>query len=469
MSTFTPEFPIETSRPRRRRELRGAVAAFQLVTDREVLVEGPGGTGKSHGILAKFHQTAWAYPKSRQLLCRATRVSMTESILKTWEEQILGENHPAYSGKASRANRHSYDFPNGSTVVVGGLDNDERLFSTEWDRIYVAEAQEISLETFEKLGRAMRNGRTPYHQRVCDVNPVGPGFWLNKRADPIDDALRAVKTRDQWQRLQFYNRKKLDGKMRRLVSKHHDNPAYWDWNDWGWTYFGEEYVMGELANLTGHRRARLFEGRWVAGEGIVFPEFQRHRHMINPFKVPSDWPWFVGMDPGYDHPCAILWFTVAPNGCAYVADELYRGGLSIPQHAADIHLRNRNRTVRRYWGDPQHAFSSTAQSPTSIAGQMRNCGISIAKWPRTGNQSESMVERVRQYLIGDRLKVFSTCSSTIDEFETWSFSRNTRGEIKDGDDQYEDANNHAMDVIKGVLATGQVVHKSGGIKVVRGR
>lgn len=436
------------------REVRGAVATLLDCRDREILIEGPGGTGKTTGILAAIHRDAWLYPNSRQLICRQTRVSMTESVLKTWEQAILGDNHPAYSGTASRANRHSYDFPNDSTVVVGGLDNPTRLFSTEWDRVYVAEAIEISLDDWESLGRAMRNYKMPFHQRVADTNPGAPGHWLNKRADAIPEQLRTVASRADYDRLQEFNNKKLERRMRRLVSKHQDNPAYWNWPAWGWTKRGDEYVNGELASMSAHRRARLLEGRWVSAEGGVFPEFSETRHVVQPFNVPAHWPQFVGVDPGFDHPCAILWFTVSPNDTIYIIDELYRGGLSVAEHARDIHARNIGRTIRRYFGDPQHAFSQTAQATVTIAQQFAKCGISLAPWPRTGVSAEAMVDRVRRRLQGDQLKVFSTCDNTISEFQTWRYKRTAKGELPTGDDQFEDANNHAMDVVKGVVTAG---------------
>lgn len=436
-------------------ELRGAAAAFLYNADPEVLVEGPAGTGKSRGILERVHHDAWLYPNSRQLLCRATRVSMTESILKTWEEQVLGDSHPAYSGGASRANRHSYDFPNGSTVVIGGLDTPDRLYSTEWDRIYVAEAQEVPEDTWERLGRAMRNFKMSIQQRVADVNPVHPGYWLNKRADPCDDRLRLVRTRRGYDRLQEYNLSPVAGRMKRLVSKHFDNPAYFDMAAWDWTEAGRSYVQGTLRNMQGHVGQRLFNGLWVAGEGSVYPEFSRSRHVIKPFAIPPSWWQFVGIDPGFDHPCAILWVAVSETGTLYVCNELYRGGLEIKDHARDVkhHNATARRNVRRTYGDPQHCFSQTAQAAKSIATQFRENGITVTPWPRTTN-AEGMVDAVRALLSADRLKVFDTCTYTIDEFESWKYKRNAKGEKTGGDDQFEDANNHAMDVVKGLVAAG---------------
>jgi hypothetical protein len=427
------------------------VAALVKSTDREILVEGPAGTGKSHGILAYIHSLAWRYPKSRHLICRATRVSMTESILKTWEEQILGDSHPAYTGTAGRANRHSYDFPNDSTVVVGGLDNPEKLFSTEWDTVYVAEAIETSEDDWEKLGRAMRNNRMPYQQRVADTNPGPPNHWLNKRPKPIPELLRLVGTKAEYNQLQAYNREPSSGRMRRLVSKHQDNPAYWDINAWRWSPFGEQYVIGELSNMTGHRRARLFEGRWVAAEGTVFGmEFLEGRNIMDDFDPPGEWPLWVCSDPGFDHAFAVTFNTVSPNGTRYTVDEIYTRQQGVDEIAELIKAKLAGRVATKYYLDPRHGFMRTAQSPTTIAEQFQKAGIRCEPWPAvSGSALDASVNAHRKSLRAGTFKVCRRCVNTISEHQSWSYKRTSSGDLPVGDDSYEDKDNHTLDTLMG--------------------
>ena len=136
-------------------------------------------------------------------------------------------------------------------------------------------------------------------------------------------------------------------------------------------------------------------------------------------------------------------------------DEIFAGGMSVVQVAQAIHDRNAGRTVRYYWGDPQHIYNQTQQSPKSIAQQFRETPfpIRLMGWPRTGRNEDSMVQAVRDRLIATKLKVFSSCVNTIREFQSWSFKRTSRGDIPPGEDKYADTDNHTMDVIKGVVAT----------------
>lgn len=445
-------------------QLRGAVAHAYNCTDREILVEGRAGTGKSIGILTKIYHDALKYEASRQLIVRQTRESCTQSVLVSWEEKVLGATHPLVLNGPNRANRDEYRFPNGAIVAVGGLDNPAKMFSTEWDRLYANEAHEISLEAWELFGRAMRNNRMPYQQRIADVNPREPNHWLNRRAAPCDDRLRKIETVGDYRRLQDWHVEQKPSKMRRFVSVHPDNPYYFDFDAWAWTPVGRLF-LSELKSMSGHNRERMLEGRWVAAEGTVYPEFNESRHVLPPFDIPSHWPIICGWDPGYDHPTAIVWMAVAENGCYYVFDEIYEGGKSVAEHAASIHAHNAGRTVRGYYGDPQHAFSQTAQSPKTIASQAADCGIRMSPWPRS-TDVQAMVERVRERLRTGMIKVFSSCTNTIAEFQSWRFKRTSKGEIPHGDDAYEDANNHAMDCIKGMVALG-LGHDAGAAKVLK--
>lgn len=434
------------------RELRGANAAAFSCTDSEVLLEGRAGTGKSIGWLTKAHVTARMYPNSRQLILRAYRANLTESVIPTFEDKVLGPTHPMVTGH-SRKNRHSYRYPNGSEIVLAGLDMPGKTFSTEWDRVYINEATEITQDAFELLFRSLRNFKTPYHQIIADCNPGAPGHWLNQRATPAGDKLRDVQDRGSYERLQKFNHGKQREGMRRLIGCHQDNPFYFDLTKWDFTKQGKEF-LANLAKMSGHNLQRMLKGRWVAADGVVYPEFDETRHIITPFKVPSDWPMYVGIDPGYDHPCAILWFAIGYDNTYYIIDELYRGGLAVKQHAEDIKKKNPGRTIRGYYGDPQMSFSSTmyANDGETISEQFSKHGISMFPWPRTGNNAQPMVEAVRERLNLDTLKVFRNCANTIREFQSWSFKRTSDGQVPKGDDAYEDKDNDAMDVVKGLVA-----------------
>jgi len=287
----TTEVPTAGNRPY---APYGAVEALWLCRDLEVVIEGPAGTGKTRGVLEKIHLLAEKYPESRHLLLRKTRESLTDSVLVTFENEVLPAGHSSMSG-AARNNRHSYQYANGSEVVVGGLDKSSRVMSSQYDTVSVFEATEISEGDWEQVTTRARNGVMPYQQCICDCNPDAPTHWINKRADA--------------------------GKMKRLPSRHTENPRLW--NGTGWTAQGKAY-MARLAMLTSVRRARLLEGKWAAAEGQVYETWDDTRHLIDRMPVPADWRRIRVIDFGYTNPFVCQWWAIDGDGRMYLYRELYQ-------------------------------------------------------------------------------------------------------------------------------------------------
>lgn len=273
----------------------GAADELFYSHDREVLIEGPAGTGKTRAICEKCHLICQEVPGVRILWVRQTRVSMTESVLVTFEEKVLPPNDPLTSGP-HRYGRHAYKYPNGSEIIIGGLDNPDRIMSTEYDIICVFEATETDLRAWEQLITRGRNNVLPWQQQIADCNPSHQRHWLIMRA--------------------------RGESMRHMQSKHADNPSLTD-----------AYLSDLANNLTGHRRARLYEGLWVAAEGLVYPNadqcFEPHHDAPRGILV-------GGMDFGWNNPFCALGATRYKHDDGYwhlyVWYERYKSECTILKH-----------------------------------------------------------------------------------------------------------------------------------------
>lgn len=130
------------------------------------------------------------YPGARALVVRKTRESLTETVLVTWERDVLGPDHPILTSRPSlRRVRQSYQFPNASVVVLGGMDKPDKVLSSEWDLVYVPEATELDLVDWETLGGRLRAGAVPYQQIIADCKrDRDKGIEaLQARFDPAED------------------------------------------------------------------------------------------------------------------------------------------------------------------------------------------------------------------------------------------------------------------------------------------
>jgi hypothetical protein len=308
----------------------GAIALLTRMYDPRILLEGPADTGKSSGLLRVMEHRAWAYPGIRVLLLRQTMQSLRESTLATLEDKVWapmmgGLRHPAMHGTAQRASRRTYQYPNGTTYVIGGLEDPGWTFSMEYDQILGFEAWEFSRASIEKLYRANRNhvlcryapwnqalarlvssdwmderwmrwhgnrneeklAHGPVEVRACaasdrpggfgcwqqiifDTNPSSEFHHLNQMAAPIGgEEINRIKAKEMPSRRIFRATDTIKYPFTRLLSRHEDNPACTD-DD-----------LAKLDAMIGHRHANLRLGLWVSAEGQIWPSFDPTVHMVS--------------------------------------------------------------------------------------------------------------------------------------------------------------------------------------------
>lgn len=292
-------------------EPRGAVLElFRRNTDREILLSGAAGTGKSVGALMLVHLACMATPGVRALIARKTHASLTASTLVTFRQTVAAEALASgavrfYGGSAQEP--ASFKYANGSVVVVGGLDRATRLLSTEFDLAFVDEAIEVTDEDLDTIVTRLRNGRLSRQQLIMATNPGPPTHSLKLRADA--------------------------GRCTLLYSTHEDNPRMWQGGDW--TDYGRDY-LARLDSLTGVRYERMRWGRWVAAEGLVYDEFDPSVHIVDRFDPPAEWTRWVSVDFGFTNPQVFIWAAEDGDGRLWVYRELYATRKTVDQHARDF-------------------------------------------------------------------------------------------------------------------------------------
>ena len=357
-------------------------AATRVLYDKsdEVLMSGPAGTGKSRGILEKAHILAEKYPGARLLFLRKTRVSLTDAALVTFEEKVVPAGHPILEG-ASRAARKAYVYPNGSEIVVGGLDKPQKVMSTEYDWAYIQEAIECEENDWEAVTTRLRNGVIPYQQLVADTNPDKPKHWLKVRCDR--------------------------GQTKLIECRHEDNPVYWDHDRNDYTEAGRNYILGKLDKLTGVRYQRLRLGKWVAAEGQIYGDWDAAVHLVDRFNVPEEWDKIWTVDYGYTNPFVWQEWRIDPDGRMVRTREIYRTKTLVEDHAKIIlqvtkgqrppskiicdHDAEDRATLERYLGMPTlAAVKDVSPGIQAVQSRLRKAGDGK---PRIFFIRDALVER----------------------------------------------------------------------------
>lgn len=287
---------------------RGAAYQLWKCRDHEVMLAGPAETGKTYACLQKLDTFAWIFPGMTGAIIRKTRATMTGSVLATFENKVLTEDTPVQKFGGEHA--EWYDYPNGSRIYVGGMDKADKVLSSERDVIYVNQAEELTLDDWEKLttrctGRA---GIMPYAQIIGDCNPGSSYHWILQRAK--SEVLTVFE------------------------SRHEDNPVLY--SETGELTEQGKTTIGILDNLTGIRLQRLRHGRWVSAEGQVYEAWDRAVHLIDPFIIPRGWTRFRAVDFGFTNPFVCHWYAVDPDGRLYLYRELYQTQLLVEDAAKEI-------------------------------------------------------------------------------------------------------------------------------------
>lgn len=117
------------------------VAAAEAGT---VISVGGAGSSKSYTYAQFFtFKRSLVIPKHKLLILRKTRKSLKMSLYADFMEML--EGYGLYSCDRHNKSDLIYTHPNGSQVVFTGLDNREKIKSTQWHDIWLEEATDFSL------------------------------------------------------------------------------------------------------------------------------------------------------------------------------------------------------------------------------------------------------------------------------------------------------------------------------------
>lgn len=316
---------------------RGTARVLLQRRDREIVVGGPAGTGKSRACLVKVLLAALKYPGMRALFARQVADSLRDSTMVEWRDVVAKELIDTgecvyYSG--SKTEPPGYKFSNGSRVSLGGLDKPSKIMSRQYDMIFIDEATELSLIGWQALTTRMRHGRMPYRQILAACNPDMPSHWLKQRAD---EGIALMLFSQHWENPRWYEdlgpaeeRENMPAGIPDGAVEEHEGRLY------RLTADGVEYIKGVLGTLTGVMRLRMLDGTWAAAEGVIFDTWNPAVHNPPAFPIPTEWPrWWV-VDFGYKNPFCCQWWAESPDGQLVMYREIYMTRRLVEDHAREM-------------------------------------------------------------------------------------------------------------------------------------
>lgn len=406
--------------------LRGGNKEAVESKEHEVMLSGPAETGKTFALCIKAHTICAMVPGAQGAIVRKTAASLTGTVIRTFNRIIKNTPVKTFGGETPSR----YIYPNGSVIWLGGMDNPNRVLSSERDFIYPCQAEELTLDDWEMLVTRCtgRGAVIESPQLFGDCNPAGSMHWIRQRAKA--------------------------GVLRLLISKHKDNPTLYD--DVGWITQQGKRSLAALQALTGVRRKRLLEGIWATAEGAVYDNFDPEVHVK--VRDPNEFVrFYLAMDEGFTNPQVNLLIGEDGDKRWHIFKEYYVTGqleTTIVAQAVSWfkNVRNALKELRGTLPVPCEVCAVDNAAPGLIA------ALNVAGVYAVGGKGalvDSAYNTARGHISGiskiqvrlatakdgkPRLTVDPGCVNTINEFESYVW--------KEGEDIPEDENNHSMGALR---------------------
>lgn len=248
-----------------------------------------------------------------------------------------------------------------------------------------------------------------------------------------------------------------------------------DYKSWRFTSYDNPYIPHEeidkaKAELTEDTFAQEYLADFRKHTGLVYKDFDRDIHVVEPFDIPGSWSIYRGIDFGSTNPTAALWIAVDGDDNHYVVAEHYATGQTIDYHAGVINSNPLSKRVVSTYGDPSGAqwISEFAQRGLYITPALKEIGQAFNTWvtfgidkvaqklkPLPGHAVPSLQKRDEGVAIHvnrglPSLFIFSNSPNTIREFETyrWKEKSVTQAQDLNNPDVVEKANDHALDALR---------------------
>jgi hypothetical protein len=167
-----------------------------LIADqsRYMIMMGGSGSGKSVFAAQKIILRCFGESGHRILIIRKVATTLRGSVFQLFND-LLSEYDLKQVCEVNKTERR-ITFPNGSEIVMAGLDDPEKIKSIAGiSSVWVEEATELTESDFNQLELRVRGETVGYKQFIITFNPIDVNHWLKKRFfDQSDPNVTTLKT-----------------------------------------------------------------------------------------------------------------------------------------------------------------------------------------------------------------------------------------------------------------------------------
>lgn len=335
---------------------------------------GSAGSGKSYTICQRLIMRCCKEP-IKILVCRRYASTLRNSCFALFKEVLTKWKLTPYV----KINESDFRirFPNGSEIIMVGLDTEEKLLSlTNISTVWVEEAYEVEQSKVEQLNLRMR-GQADNQQIFLSWNPISKHSWLYKFTVEEPPA-NSVFIHSTYKDNPFLNAEYVSA----LDEMEYRNPAKYR------VYGRGEWGIDVEGLVLTNWRAEEFDAMALASTGL------EHR---------------AGLDLGWIDKTAIIdTLYDKENHIIYVFNEFYKSGCQLDDIATAVFDMNLNKTK----------IAVDSAEPRSIQ-YFKSKGINAVGCAKGKDSVKLGIMFLQNHLI----VVHPSCSNFIMELENFSYIR----------------------------------------------
>jgi len=201
-------------------------------------------------------------------------------------------------------------------------------------------------------------------------------------------------------------------------------------------YLDRAIIDAWESEYTGDFAAQELDAEFVAFEGLIYGEFDRHRHVLS--AVPETFPRYVaGVDWGFANPGVIVVVGVDTDGRAYVVREVYERKRRVEEWVSMAQQLRGAYRIERFYCDPAAPDNIKAFVDGGLPAEPAN------------NSVQTGIQTVKNRLVVQadgrpRLLLGREAVNLASEFEQYQWAANRHG-VRD---EPVTANDHAVDALR---------------------
>lgn len=357
------------------------------------VIYGGAGSGKSYTVTQFLILDRLLNRRNKRLLVtRKTNTALIQTAYRLFLEWLenFGIKYDEHKSKQIIL------LPNRSEIVFRGMDDAEKIKSSEFNYIWMEEATEFTLEDYLQLKLRLRRATNDKNQMYLTFNPVRS--WATD-----------------------YFLKTEDKEINILHTTYLDNLRFLD-DDYVETLedlvnqdlsFYQIYTLGEVAEL----KNKVYNNYVIVKD------------------VPTEFDEIIyGIDFGFNNPSVILEIGLKDDNI-YIIKELY-----------ETHLTNEEliTKLKSFVENVNSEIYADSAEPARIE-EISRAGFNI--FP-----AKKEVKNGIDYIKRKKIYIHESCVNTIKEIQSYKWKENKNGEILDEPVKFND---HAMDAMRYAVYTYQ--------------